>query len=359
MDCKLFGWAKNKKGETVCVSDVPKGIACDCLCPHCNAPLLARKGEVRKPHFAHTKGMECQHGYEASVHLLAKEVLKETKTLCLPRFAVRRDHTTGKERILIHNSRKSKNRDCEIHDPELVELMGILSIDSPYYADDKQKPPVTFDEILVEQFRGDVKPDAIAIKDGHELFVEFLFTHAVDNEKYQKLVESKAACIEIDLSNIKLKNDRDSDFNAMAKYFIDKSNIRWIYYPEAIEKIREKLKNIKWGSHEKTSLRNYSTPDAVTLKRQNKRQVEYQRTAYSKKDSDFMYGQNCCDIQRIVESGGDEVCTYVKEIREIRQRGGYPWQDMIDGKREQCRRCPDHKTDCYNMVFCSRYTNYL
>lgn len=358
MDCKLFGWAKNKDGKTVCVSDVPRGISCDCLCPHCGAPLLARKGNVRKHHFAHAKGMECQHGYEASVHLLAKEVFQETKTLCLPRFAVRREYATGKERILIHNSRRSKNRDCEIHDPELIELMRDYAADTPFYADDKQKPPVTFDEILVEQFRGDVKPDAVAIKDGHELFVEFMFSHAVDNDKYEKLVGSESACVEIDLSNVKLKNDRDSDFNTMAKYLTDKSNIRWIYYPKAIEKIREKLKNTKWKNHEETSSGNYSTPDAVTQKRQNTGQVKHQRTPYSKKDSDFMYGQNCCDIQNRVEIGGNEVCAYVKELREIRQHGGYPWQDMIEGKREQCRRCPDHKTDCYNMVFCSRYTNY-
>lgn len=356
MNCKLFGWAKNKKGETVCVSEVPKGIACDCLCPNCNAPLLARKGKVRTHHFAHAKGMECQHGYEASVHLLAKEVFHETKTLCLPRFALRRDYTTGNERILIHNSRRSKNRDCEIHDPELIELMRDFATDTPYYAD-KQKPPVKFDEILVEQFRGDVKPDAVAIKNGHELFVEFMFSHAVDNDKYEKLVESESACVEIDLSNVNLKNDRDSDFNTMEKHLTDESNIRWIFYPEAIEKIRKNLKNIKLENHKKTSPKNYSTPDAVTQKRQNKEQVKHQRTPYSKMDSDNMYGDNCSDILNRVKTGGDEVCAYIKELREIMQRGEYLylWQDMIGGKREQCRRCPDHKIDCYNKVFCSRY----
>ena len=43
--------------------------------------------------------MECQHGYEASVHLLAKEVFKETKTLCLPGFTLRRECKNGNERI--------------------------------------------------------------------------------------------------------------------------------------------------------------------------------------------------------------------------------------------------------------------
>lgn len=366
MDCKLFGWAKNKDGKIVCVSDVPKGISCDCLCPHCGAPLLARKGKVRKHHFAHTKGMECQHGYEASVHLLAKEVFQETKTLCLPRFALRHEYKGGADRVLVHNSRKNNNRDCEVNDQELAELMHSMSFGSVCYADEYQRPPVTFDEVLIEQFRGDVKPDAIAVVKGYELFVEFLFSHAVDNEKYKKIVESKVACVEVDLSNIKLKNDRDYDFSAMAKYLTDKSNIRWIYYPEAIgkihkilkrEMIREKEENKKRENYIKSQSLDYTKPNAATHKRQNNWHIESRRAPYSKKDSEFMYGQNCCDIQNRVETGGDEVCAYVKEMREIKQRGGYPWQDMLEGKREQCRRCPDHKTDCYDRVFCSRYEN--
>ena len=53
MNHKLFGWAKDIEGKTVCVSDVPKEKECGCFCPSCNAELIAKKGEVRKPHFAH------------------------------------------------------------------------------------------------------------------------------------------------------------------------------------------------------------------------------------------------------------------------------------------------------------------
>ena len=77
--------------------------------------------------------MECQHGYEASVHLLAKEVFKETKTLCLPGFTLRRECKNGNERILIHNSRRSQKSDCEIFDPELVEWMSLVTMDTSYY----------------------------------------------------------------------------------------------------------------------------------------------------------------------------------------------------------------------------------
>ena len=154
MNHKLFGWAKNREGKTVCVSEVPKGKDCGCFCPFCDAELIARKGEVRMHHFAHIKGMECQYGYEASVHLLAKEVFQQTKTILLPRFALRYELKDGTEKILIHNSRKKEKRACEIHDDELTELMRVYTPEGkPYYADEKQKPAITFDDVLIEQFR--------------------------------------------------------------------------------------------------------------------------------------------------------------------------------------------------------------
>lgn len=349
MEHELLGWAINKNGETVCVSDVPKGIACDCHCPYCNAPLLAKKGKIRKYHFAHAKGLECQHGYEASIHLLAKEVFQKTKTLCLPRFALRYECKKGMERILINNSKKNKDRDFEIHDNELIERMSIEASDSLYYADDKQKPPITFDNVLIEQFRGDVKPDAIAVKAGHELFVEFFFSHAVDNEKYLKLVESKSACVEIDLSNVVLKNDRDTDYASMGKYIADKSNIRWINYPDAIEKIRKKL------SKGRNQYVNYKKTGAVMHRKSENEFHDHKRIYYSKGESLSLYHQNCEYILNRVEKEIDDVCDYVKKLRtEIK----LPWKDVHDGNRQECRRCSKHII-MGDKVFCERYKNYI
>ena len=353
MQHQLLGWAKNKNGETVCVSDVPRGKTCNCFCPYCDAPLIARKGQYRKPHFAHAKGMECKHGYEASVHLLAKEVFQQTKTLCLPRFGLRHENRQGTEKILIHNSRRNNNRDCEIHDDELIDLMKKNANNETCYAGE-QKSPITFDEVLVEQVRGDVKPDAIAIKDSHELYVEFLFSHAIDNEKYHKLVESKVSCVEIDLSNIQLKNNKDEDFASMEKFLKDKSNIRWIYYPKAIEKIRATLINLK--KVKKTQYKNHRTIKPAPIKEDSNKSSINQRFFNNKNDSISLFHENCEYILNRVEEGGENVCEYVRKLRTI---GRTSWQDVHEGDREECKMCPYHRIGEGNKVFCIRYTQYL
>ncbi|MGN5043167.1 competence protein CoiA family protein [Aeromonas sp. 3P] len=37
----------------VSIEDVPSGKACGCTCIDCNEPLVAKKGEVNRHHFAH------------------------------------------------------------------------------------------------------------------------------------------------------------------------------------------------------------------------------------------------------------------------------------------------------------------
>ncbi len=338
MNCNLFGWAKNKKGEIVCVSEVPKGKECDCLCPCCANPLIARKGKVRIHHFAHSKDTDCQHGYEYSVHMLAKEVFQRTKRLYIPPFRLRYENKNNTRKILIDNSRKNKRHDCEVHDPELVKLMSRLDTDTASTFDGEE---MTFDSVLVEQNRGNIKPDTIAVKNGHELFVEFMFTHAVDDEKYEKLVEAKAACIEIDLSNITLKNEKDSDFNLMEGYLLDKSNIRWIYNPTGIEKI-------------KNDLNSRSNETSTSDKCNKRRQIDKEKLSYNNSDSEFRYKDNCYSIIDKVDKGGENVCDYVKKLRG----DSIPWEVLVhDDKRLECRKCPDHEIDCYKRVLCLRYNN--
>lgn len=370
MSHKLFGWAKNRDGKTVCVSDVLKGKDCGCFCPYCNAELIAKKGKVRIHHFAHTKGMECQHGYESSVHLLAKEVLQQTKRLCLPQFALCYKISRGAEKIIIHNSRKENKTACEIHDDELTELMREYGQgESPYYVDKKQRPPTVFDEVLIEQFRGDVKPDAIAIKKKHELLVEFLFSHAIDDVKYEKIVTSNFICVEVDLSKIELKNIREADFDMMEKHLTNSSNIRWIYYPDAIEKIRKELKTkqkqhvefLRMNNSKKTAIKTNDnlTHNPLPHNQPTKTESTNNKPTYSNlyhSKFDFEYETSCDYILNRVEKGNEDVCNYVKKLRSI--SGRLQWEDIYSGRRLECRRCPDHRI-IGGKVFCNRYTNYI
>ncbi|MDM0116755.1 hypothetical protein QTI66_31975 [Variovorax sp. J22R133] len=74
------------------VGDVPRGAACGCFCEACGAPLVARRGDVRRPHFAHEASQERPDCFAGAVNLLRRlaiEVLQDMPQLRLPTMRVR------------------------------------------------------------------------------------------------------------------------------------------------------------------------------------------------------------------------------------------------------------------------------
>ena len=53
-----YGLKRGTKNELLHIDDanVHNGLACDCLCPHCHHPLLAKNGGSKNTHhFAHAR----------------------------------------------------------------------------------------------------------------------------------------------------------------------------------------------------------------------------------------------------------------------------------------------------------------
>ena len=99
--CKLT-YAYNAKGELVFVDDVPNGNACGCFCPKCKEPLMARNGgKKNQHHFAHSPESNCQGSYETTLHLLAKEIIKEEKKMVLPEYEKRCVFNPEKDYLMI------------------------------------------------------------------------------------------------------------------------------------------------------------------------------------------------------------------------------------------------------------------
>ncbi|GAB6194696.1 hypothetical protein JCM39068_44570 [Desulfocastanea catecholica] len=55
------------------ILEVPKGLACQCDCPECGTPLIAKKGQINKKHFAHSIDVDCSG--ETALHRAAKQIL--------------------------------------------------------------------------------------------------------------------------------------------------------------------------------------------------------------------------------------------------------------------------------------------
>lgn len=69
------------------IGEVERGAACDCFCPECGAPLLAKQGNEKVWHFAHEGGRErpeCEAGSVNLLRRLAMQHLRTQETIELP-----------------------------------------------------------------------------------------------------------------------------------------------------------------------------------------------------------------------------------------------------------------------------------
>lgn len=174
------------------ISEVENGLACNCVCPNCKHPLIAKNNPTNKKvgHFAHHSGKECEGAIETALHLLAKSILVETKRLTTPKYHY--DYNPNNEKSVFKPSRE-----------------------------------LTFDNIILEKsvdINGEkVIPDAIGGINGKQVYIEFANTHFIDDRKKSKLKKSDVACIEIDLKGQPLDKDTLTEFlnsDTPSKYWI-------------------------------------------------------------------------------------------------------------------------------------------
>ena len=138
-----------RDGELVHVTEVPNGLSCDCLCPACRAPLIARNGGTMKvPHFAHHNIDDCGCSIETALHIMAKEIIEKEKRMFFPTAY-----------IGIGNF-SARYADAGLYGIEKVEL---------------------------EKRLGTIIPDIICHIDGKPVMIEITVTHGIDEEKKKKI----------------------------------------------------------------------------------------------------------------------------------------------------------------------------
>lgn len=73
-----------KDGRMVTVDEVEQGLACGCSCIECGGRLVARRGEVRAPHFAHHTAAGCLADRRSTACAIISLTLNEAGWLLLP-----------------------------------------------------------------------------------------------------------------------------------------------------------------------------------------------------------------------------------------------------------------------------------
>lgn len=79
---------RKSDGHIIMIADLSpeqRGKSCNCVCPECNADFLARMGDIRVPHFAHS-GEPCDavKALMGALYQLMQEALSESKRFTVP-----------------------------------------------------------------------------------------------------------------------------------------------------------------------------------------------------------------------------------------------------------------------------------
>ncbi|RYD94261.1 MAG: hypothetical protein EOP61_21980, partial [Sphingomonadales bacterium] len=100
-----------RDGTLVHVSQVPSGLACNCVCPACGRVLIARKGAIKMEHFGHYGvGNGCGRNAETNAHSWAKDVLGREKRVLLPAVGAQ----LGKDKLQTHRERMFRFAGAEL-----------------------------------------------------------------------------------------------------------------------------------------------------------------------------------------------------------------------------------------------------
>jgi hypothetical protein len=185
------------------VSQVERGLACNCRCPACGEPLMAKKGEINVQHFAHLAGSDCSSGAETALHLAAKQLVADQLWIRLPELPVKVTRT---------------DRQC-----------GLFKANDTFIDPEAWR----FDRVALEMAFGQRRPDAVGFFSEVAHGVEIRVTHAVDEAKHADLVAMRLPCIEVDLSAMV---GHVFTFDALEQVVIQSTvNKRWLYHPRQAE----------------------------------------------------------------------------------------------------------------------------
>lgn len=202
-----------KNGQLVHVSEVPRGLACGCICASCHLELIAKKGTKRKHHFAHKINSHCDGGVETTLHLLAKEIFQEINQFTIPAYH-------------FHKEKKIKSG-IEISHDKLVVKGGEISIDEAHI------------ECVAQGFT----PDIVVTSNRKKLLIEIAVTHLVDRKKMRHIRKYGLPAIEIRLD----WNDALLTKSELSKKLrVDVECKHWLFHPsqkEAEAEFFAKLRN--------------------------------------------------------------------------------------------------------------------
>ena len=134
-----FGLLVDNNGvkEFVAVDEVCGGLACGCICPSCEIPLVAKKGEVYTWHFAHKPrkskselDVTCEYSYHVSLVAMAKQLFTNGISINLPTYILRMSRIGYPSTLKVVNASSVVLERIEIEtffDHQFVDVIGYVN----------------------------------------------------------------------------------------------------------------------------------------------------------------------------------------------------------------------------------------
>ncbi|MEO7105677.1 MAG: hypothetical protein ABIZ09_04825, partial [Rhodoferax sp.] len=200
-----------RDGKMWAAREVPRGLACGCVCLGCEQLLVAKNhGQKMRPHFAHHVDRACEGAFESSIHRRAKELIVDKRVLMLPAW-------NGDEGM--PNPPVAQDDEGWLHQGRRVEMPADM---------------VELMDARPEIQRGDYRPDVVAKDQDGDLLIEIRVTHAVGEQKIRNVQSDGHRMLEIDLSRITADQAEDPD---LFEHLVlnTASNRIWISHPTAAD----------------------------------------------------------------------------------------------------------------------------
>jgi len=208
---------RNSDGKIVSINEVKRGKSCDCSCYSCGTAMIAKKSEKQKRsyHFAHeAKNAKCQQtkekNNERALHEKAENILIENNRINLPSYFL---HGEEDPNCNIWDERQRQDYEC------------FAAKELNYLSAEKEKTIGCF------------RPDVVFNLGEEELFIEIEVTHAVDEDKKEKIKKFGTSCVEIDVTKF-IKGDFCEE--ELRDFLInDIQSKKWIFHKDYEKYLKE------------------------------------------------------------------------------------------------------------------------
>ncbi len=272
----LQSFALDKNGRVRAVSEVPRGRACDCACPSCGAPVVARQGDVREWHFAHSSGVECGAGAETALHRAAKQLLLDSQGMTVPEVRIQ-------DTVTLPDGRSGTG---EAYRPEAW---------------------VDFQAVELEKEVGGIRPDVVVTTGDAPLFVEVAVTHFAEPQKKSVLESLGVPCIEVNLALV----ERDCwAWEALKHVLIETAHHKQWLFPMGLEVLAREARD----AAEAAALKNRLPEPAAVF--EFCRTAPAPQRAASPVRTRFWLGRRMVDVREL-PFGLAVWCPYDPELNEL------------------------------------------